>query len=304
MSGVLVTVTATPISRTDAITATKNPKTNVRHIATAVLDVPERGADTPPGPTDCAAVAAEVPERVSGTAVSSVPLWRACPSVSSAPCLATAALAEGINSAMAPAPNTNVIAAPTASDFILLLFVVFIVSAFPLREVRPVLALGEPSQPQWEAVDQTSALLPQAGGTTPPGTPPTQGEVPAHFARGWSSTPDTPPVENRSTHADDDSPELPCQRTRTPAPRLTADKRAPVTAARSMLPPASVVTRMPRRRAVPHIAGGGPAGPRHGHDPHPTTPVGGSRAGPDRRGRGTCPRTPPASTRSLTRPNR
>jgi hypothetical protein len=32
MSGILVTATATPISRTDAITATMNPRTNVRHI--------------------------------------------------------------------------------------------------------------------------------------------------------------------------------------------------------------------------------------------------------------------------------
>jgi hypothetical protein len=76
MSGILATVTAAPISRTDANTAPMNPRTNVRHIGTAVADVPGRGADTPPGPTDAAAAAAEVPERVTGTAVPSVPLWR------------------------------------------------------------------------------------------------------------------------------------------------------------------------------------------------------------------------------------
>jgi hypothetical protein len=47
MSAVPVTVTATPISRTDPITATMNPRTNVRHIGTAVADVPEPVTDTP-----------------------------------------------------------------------------------------------------------------------------------------------------------------------------------------------------------------------------------------------------------------
>ena len=175
MSGILAAVTATPISRTDAITAKMNPSTNVHHTGTAVADVDEGGADTPPGLTDCAAVAAEEPERVSGTAVSSVPLWRTCPGVESAPCLATAALAEGTSNTVAPAPNTSVIAAPTASDFILLRFVVLIVWAFPLREVRPLLAVGEPSQTQWKPVDQTSALLPPGRSHKIPGTPPDAG---------------------------------------------------------------------------------------------------------------------------------
>jgi hypothetical protein len=55
------------------------------------------------------------------------------------PCPAAAALAEGISNAVAPAPSTSVIAALTASAFILLVLVVFIVLAFPLREVRPAL---------------------------------------------------------------------------------------------------------------------------------------------------------------------
>ena len=88
MSAVLLTVWATPISRTDAITATMNPRTNVRHIDTAVVDAPEPGADTPSGLTDCAAAAAGVPERVIGTAVSSVPLWRTRPSLAPTPRLA------------------------------------------------------------------------------------------------------------------------------------------------------------------------------------------------------------------------
>ena len=100
--------------------------------------------------------AADVPERVIGTTVSDVPdhvvhtavadvsghvVQTAVadgPSVSSLPCLATAALAmEGMSTAAAPAPSTSVIAAPTARVFILLFLVMFIVSAFPVREVRP-----------------------------------------------------------------------------------------------------------------------------------------------------------------------
>jgi hypothetical protein len=55
---------------------------------------------------------------------------------------------------VAPPPSTNVIAAPTASLFMVLLFVVFIVVAF-LPGVHPLLAVGQHSQQAWAVVDET-----------------------------------------------------------------------------------------------------------------------------------------------------
>jgi len=66
----------------------------------------------------------------------------------------------GRSTATAPPPNIHVIAAPAASVFILLLLVLVIVSAFLSFEVRPLVAVGEPSQQAMDSVDRTLVLLP------------------------------------------------------------------------------------------------------------------------------------------------